>query len=229
MALQNDGKIIINVLHFSDNTPVANNFSVSRINPDGTLDTTFGINGTAQTTIGNSCNSNYVKVLANQKILVTGYSSGTFKNFAMVKYNPDGSLDTAFGDQGKVITDFNAEAVANCVVLTNDNKLILSGYAKSSASGSNDFAMAKYYLEDALGIASHELSDAVVFYPNPTNNLIHFNQNIKTVSVYSLDGKQIYARLENNKMDCSSFSKGLYMIQATTEDKRVINQKLIKN
>jgi hypothetical protein len=160
---------------------------------------------------------------------VTGYSSGTFKNFAMVKYNPDGSLDTAFGDQGKVITDFNAEAVANCVVVTNDNKLILSGYSKSSVSGSNDFAMAKYYLEDALGIASHELSDAVVFYPNPTNNLIHFNQNIKTVSVYSLDGKQIYARLENNKMDCSSFSKGLYMIQATTEDKRVINQKLIKN
>jgi uncharacterized delta-60 repeat protein len=60
MDLQADGKIVINSL--LNNGSVVNNFLLSRVNPNGTLDTGFGTNGIVQTPIENSCNSNFVKV-----------------------------------------------------------------------------------------------------------------------------------------------------------------------
>ena len=67
------------------------------------------------------------------------------------------------------------------------------------------------------------------FYPNPTNDVVNFNQNIKSVLVFSIDGKLINTNLENNKVDVSNLSKGLYLIQMVTDEGEVISDKLIKN
>jgi uncharacterized delta-60 repeat protein len=84
-------------------------------------------------------------VLPNQKILAVGYSTGSSTNFAMAKYNTDGSLDTSFGNQGKVTTSFSGNATASSLVLTNDNKVIVSGTALNPLFGTNDLAYAKYH------------------------------------------------------------------------------------
>lgn len=230
MDIQNDGKIIINASRFStvNVTTVIEDFLISRINSDGTLDTTFGFAGTAKASIENSCKANFVKVLQNQKILLGGYSIGTHSNFAATKFNTDGSIDIDFGNQGKVITDFNAESVANCVI-TNDNKLILAGYLNDLIVGNSDFAIAKYHVDTFLGTVANETSNSIHFYPNPTNDKITLNPNTKAVNVFSIDGKQFPSKLENNEVDLSLFSKGIYLIQITTDEGRMITKKLVKN
>ncbi|NCX96747.1 MAG: hypothetical protein EBX41_10185, partial [Chitinophagia bacterium] len=78
------------------------------------------------------------------KIVVAGYSyNGSNNDFALARYNTDGSLDTTFGSAGKVVTDFGSAAdQVNGIALQKDGKIIVAGYATSA--GANDFALARY-------------------------------------------------------------------------------------
>ena len=74
-----------------------------RYNADGTLDTSFGPNGTGKilTPVGAGTSSDQgygVTVQADGKIVVAGQAAGngTSTDFAVVRYNADGSLDTTF-------------------------------------------------------------------------------------------------------------------------------------
>lgn len=227
---QNDNKIIINTKVSEYSNLVSNKFLIARINLDGSLDTSFGINGIVQTDIENSCNSNSLKVLPNQKIIVSGYSVGSNKNFALAAYNSDGVLDSSFGNQGKVFTSFNNNnAISNSLLLTNDNNVILTGTVVNPLFGNNDFAFAKYFLDNNLGVKDVQNNKFSSFYPNPSIDKIYFNQNVKFVSIFSLDNKLINTKFENNDIDISSFSKGIYLVRIIDHDGKIFNEKLIKN
>ncbi len=66
-------------------------------------------------------------------------------DFAVVRYNSNGSLDQAFGTNGNVITSFGQENDANAeaVILQEDGKIVVVGYAY--LSGNSDFALVRYY------------------------------------------------------------------------------------
>ncbi len=107
VAIQPDGKIV--VVGGSTSWDNADDFQISRYNPDGTPDTTFGV-GTGRVTTdfgGNYEISSRVVIQPDGKILVAGASQNSvfMGGLAMARYNPDGSLDTAFGGgSGKVLT-----------------------------------------------------------------------------------------------------------------------------
>ena len=69
------------------------------------------------------------------------------KDFALARYNPDGSLDDSFGTGGRVLTDFGSSAddEARAVALQSDGKIVVAGVA--SVSGGNDFATARYNVQ----------------------------------------------------------------------------------
>jgi hypothetical protein len=76
-----------------------------------------------------------------------------------------------------------------------------------------------------------KLSDHISIYPNPTQDVINF-QTLKTTSIieadlYSLTGKKINVSIDNDKMDISSLSEGLYLLQLTTS-KGTFTQKILK-
>src|SRR6266446_3520473 len=105
IALQTDGKIMTagSVIH--DNFTLA--FILGRFNADGSLDQTFGNNGSVQTTFGDSAaEGNDVVLQGDGKIIVVGFtgagSYSSFNYFALVRFNSDGSLDQSFGAGGKV-------------------------------------------------------------------------------------------------------------------------------
>ena len=89
VALQSDGKIV--VAGVSNNDDIA----VVRYNTDGSLDATFGTGGKVTTSIGSGMDyGNSVVLQSNGKIVVTGWSyNGSKNDFAVVRYNTDGSLD----------------------------------------------------------------------------------------------------------------------------------------
>jgi uncharacterized delta-60 repeat protein len=79
---------------------------------------------------------------------VAGRASLNFSSsdFALARYNPDGTLDNSFGTNGKLITNFYGQsASANALALQPDNKVVLLGTSYTSVASS--FALARYLLE----------------------------------------------------------------------------------
>src|SRR6185295_6729117 len=85
------------------------NFGLARYTPDGQPDTGFGTDGGMTSTAFSG--SGYIYCLAVQKdgkIVVAGDNEDFFAEFAMVRYNPNGTIDTTFGTAGKVTTTFGS-------------------------------------------------------------------------------------------------------------------------
>jgi uncharacterized delta-60 repeat protein len=109
-VVQDDGKIV--VAGDASLSGTGYDFVVARYNGDGSLDVTFNSGGIAAADFGNS--TDRVEDLAFQsdgKIVVAGWSNvNNVSDFAIARFHPDGSLDTSFGGDGKVVTDFNGYA-----------------------------------------------------------------------------------------------------------------------
>src|SRR5438552_10963213 len=134
IVFQSDGKIVTagSVIH--NNFTVA--FVTARFNSDGSLDQTFGTNGSVQTTFGDAAaEGNDVVLQADGKIIVVGFtgtgSYSSFNNFALVRFNSDGSLDQSFGVGGKVKS---ARGVATSAALQADGKILVGGTYDTGSS-----------------------------------------------------------------------------------------------
>nr|MDZ8281987.1 hypothetical protein [Nostoc sp. ChiSLP01] len=142
IAVQDDGKIL--VAGYSNNG-TDDDFAIARYNSDGTLDTTFNTTGKVTTDFNASKEGgNSITVQDDGKILVAGYSNnGTDDDFAIVRYNSDGSLDTTFNTTGIVTTDFNGSNEAgNSIAVQSDGKILVAGYSNNGTD--DDFAIARY-------------------------------------------------------------------------------------
>jgi uncharacterized delta-60 repeat protein len=105
LALQQDGKLV--AVGGEEGS-----FALARYNSDGSLDPHFGREGTVRTPLGRVDAANDVALQADGKLVVVGQSfTGRSIDFAMVRYHPDGSLDSSFGTGGKVTSDFCAHTV----------------------------------------------------------------------------------------------------------------------
>lgn len=113
----------------------------------GRLDPTFGSGGKVIASILRSSTCNDVAVQSDGKIICVGESGALFNpNFAVVRFNPDGSFDPTFSDDGKLIVDFNSEGTATrsiggSVAIQNDGKLVFAGTAR--ISGVDNFAIVR--------------------------------------------------------------------------------------
>ena len=155
VAIQPDGKIVVAGTVNSDTQNTNNyDFALARYNTDGSLDTSFGTGGKLTTNIldGQVRLDAAVSVVLQPdgKIVVGGSTSpsDTGVDFALVRYNPNGSLDASFGTGGKVTTNFNGNpAVLSALVIQPDGKLVAAGtmfVGSINSSITADFALARY-------------------------------------------------------------------------------------
>ena len=147
VAVQPDGKI---VAAGESNNGTNADFAIVRYNADGSLDTSFDTDGKTTTAIGTGTDiANAVAIQPDGKIIAAGYSSnGTNNDFALVRYNADGSPDSTFGTSGKVTLGFNLggsnhDSIAS-MVLQPDGKIVCAGYA-NTASGFHNVAIARFH------------------------------------------------------------------------------------
>jgi uncharacterized delta-60 repeat protein len=101
----------------------------------GQLDPTFGTGGIVTTDFGNQINSdvataNAVTIQPDGKIVVCGGAPGSngFPNAAVVRYNPDGSLDNGFGNAGVNVVLGQFE-ILTAIALQTDGKIVATGAA----------------------------------------------------------------------------------------------------
>ncbi len=143
LAIQPDGKIIVAGWRMAPGYYY--DFALARYNPSGSLDATFGTGGKVTTDLGGPSGSAYaVAILPDGKVVAAGGvsysgSSNGGSDFALVRYNGDGTLDTTFGVGGKAFTDLgNTRDWSYALVTQPDAKIVAAG-----CSGP-DFALARY-------------------------------------------------------------------------------------
>jgi uncharacterized delta-60 repeat protein len=122
------------------------NLALLRYNPDGTLDDTFSDNGVASTSFTDGLDyADDVALAADGKIVAAGTANWFGRNprFALARYNSDGTLDTAFGGDGKVVTNFTRrfDGVFDVEIQPADGKIVAAGAAGSRGA---KFAVARY-------------------------------------------------------------------------------------
>ncbi|MFE5711448.1 calcium-binding protein [Streptomyces sp. NPDC056501] len=125
--------------------PAGGNFALARYNADGSLDTTFDTDGKVTTDFGGADEAFGVAVQADNKIVAAGRSdTGGTNDFALARYNPtDGSLDTTFDTDGRVITNFGGNSdQADELAVQADGRIVAAG--GSDAGGNPNFALARF-------------------------------------------------------------------------------------
>ncbi len=132
MAVQPDGKILAAGIHQHSG---GYDFALARYNPNGTLDKTFGGDGRVTTDFAGYGRANALVIRRDGKIVVAGHGvDSSFADFALARYNPNGTLDSSFGGDGKVTTDVGpGNDVAMDLVLQSDGKLVAAGLSARRA------------------------------------------------------------------------------------------------
>jgi uncharacterized delta-60 repeat protein len=172
VVMQADGKIVV-----TGYTTIATNdrdFAIVRYNTNGSLDTNFDTDGIQTTPIGSSDDLAYSVVMqADGKIVVTGYTTIATNNrdFAIVRYNTNGSLDTNFDTDGIQTTSISsASDYATSVVMQADGKVVVAGFTNNNS----DFAIVRY--ENAISttpvVATPVVDSPVPAVDTPTVDLV---------------------------------------------------------
>ena len=161
VALQADGKIVVAGSRSNSPNLVDSEFAVARYNSNGSLDVTFSSDGFLTTSFGGNNEGRSVAIQKDGKILV----AGTTKNienydFALARYNSDGSLDTTFDGDGKVTTDLGGREYGSSIAIQSDGKILVAG---SNSSTRSFFALARYNangsLDNSFGLNGKVLTD----------------------------------------------------------------------
>jgi uncharacterized delta-60 repeat protein len=154
VVVQGDGKVV--AAGTVDTTP-GGGFALARYSAGGALDTAFDGDGKVRTSFApTSTELGYALALqADGKYVVAGVvgipGSGTASDFALARYNPDGTLDVTFDGDGKVITDFeNLTDQAYTVAIQADGKIIAGGTSRSPFTNRFDYALARYNADGTL-------------------------------------------------------------------------------
>jgi uncharacterized delta-60 repeat protein len=163
VAIQTDAKIVV-----AGQTTYPYVWTLARFNSDGTPDNSFNEDGRVSTDFADSrINRALPRSVAMQndgKIVVAGTafipnSEFTESDFALARYNTDGSLDSTFSADGKQTTDFGSDtegrrynAFATSTGIENDGKIVVAGGIDQSEA-SLGFALARYNADGSLDSA----------------------------------------------------------------------------
>lgn len=157
LALQPDGKIVVisNGLTAHEDGNVIS--PMTRYLPNGTLDSTFGGDGTVLIDFGGD--NNFATGLALQpdgKIVVAGFaSSATDSYMALARYLSNGTLDATFSGDGKVRTEFG-DVLA---IQPRDGRLVVAGTFPGT-SGTGDIALARFHAISCNGVVVTRIGTA---------------------------------------------------------------------
>jgi uncharacterized delta-60 repeat protein len=194
-------------------------FALARLTSSGTLDTSFGINGTVITDFNNGeerCQS--MAVQSDGKILLSGFrTNGANSDFALARYNVNGSLDTSFGGgDGKIVTDLGVYDQGYSMTVQSDGKIIVSGHSDA------EIALVRYTVDGSLdttfsndGIVTVDIGAAININGNVVTGMgVTVQSNGKILVTGQSNGDLALVRFNNDGTLDTSFSSG-HRLQGT--------------
>ena len=153
LAIQSDGKLA--AAGYSHGSTQFE-FALVRYNTDGSLDATFNTTGIVTTAIGNNNDKAYaLAIQSDGKMVAAGFTdTGSQFEFALVRYNTDGSLDTTFNTTGIATTAISTKDEAFGLVIQSDGKIVAAGYSNNGNTTNNGprtkFGIVRYNTDGSL-------------------------------------------------------------------------------
>lgn len=150
VGLQSDGKILVAGYTDAGTDGGADPFdiAVARLHPNGSIDTSFSGDGKVTVDFGHDDRASALLIQPDGKIVVVGQWDGGVSDFAVVRFNPDGSLDSTFSGDGRQNVFFGLTIGASveratAVALGPGGRIIVVGYTDADPVRRNDFAVAQ--------------------------------------------------------------------------------------
>ncbi|MGW4753352.1 calcium-binding protein [Streptomyces chartreusis] len=139
VAVQPDGRIVAGAY-------AGGWFAVLRYLSDGSPDSTFGGGDGLTTTSfsdtgGGGASAQDMVLQPNGKIVMAGSAGESFFDFAVARYNPDGSPDTTFSGDGKVTTDLGGYNWGETLAVQSTGRIIVGGQS------ADRFALVRYNVD----------------------------------------------------------------------------------
>jgi uncharacterized delta-60 repeat protein len=212
-VLQPDGKI---VLAGNSNDGSGANIAVVRYDSDGTLDASFSVDGKVTTAIGEySSGANSVQLQPDGKIIVAGWTyNGTDRDYVLVRYNSDGTLDHSFDEDGKFILPIgDGDDSGNAMVLQADHRIVVAGFTEMGSD--LDLSLIRLLNELNLGtIDFSSVGNDILVYPNPVSDYatIEFNlalDEIISMVLYDMQGKLIQTFIDKGRKPAGKHEESL--------------------
>ncbi len=228
MLIAEDGNIVVSGYTLAGD--LSYDFALLKFRNDGTLDASFGNNGVVVQNFG-SGDVIYDMALQNGKFLCAGTSGSGFDDldFTMIRFNPNGSLDTDFGDNGTLRTDIAAGFdEANGLTIQQDGRIVLAG--KGNNGVQNDAVVVRY--TDQINDVGVEQLDnsSIQLFPNPAMrgtslNLLGLQTSVDAIQLLDLQGRMVdgfqLSQVSNGiELEIpSNISQGLYILQIVSQNK----------
>jgi uncharacterized delta-60 repeat protein len=187
IAIQSDNKLVVAGSSFIGLTGVSQ-FTIVRYNTDGSLDNTFGSSGIVTTTIGTTALVFDVALQADGKIVVGGTSDS---DFAIARYNTDGSLDTTFSGDGIFTASLNDNNEIHAVAIQTDGKIVAGGISDIF------FALARFNTNGTL--------DNTFGTNGLVASMLHQMAGANDIAIQT-DGKIVAAGFDDNRAALARFN-----------------------
>lgn len=151
-AVTADGKIIVTgyIQNYADQTGANWDVFVVRINGNGSLDTTFGNNGSLIINLGSSDSPGFPLIQPDGKILIPASTGASGRTIVLLRLMPNGQFDSTFGSNGRANIDipgYSNEGLSS-LALDAQGRIVGAGEARNSFAG--DGLIARFTASGAL-------------------------------------------------------------------------------
>jgi uncharacterized delta-60 repeat protein len=235
VAIQSDGKIVmagwsVNGVDDFTQQPISD-FALARYNTNGTPDNSFSGDGKLTTDFGYDDFAKAITLQNDGKILVAGtrqvYNQGdNTSEFALARYNANGTPDNGFSGDGKQLTTINNNAYGNSIAIQKDGKIVVGGNTGFESASSSDFAVARYntngsidntFGEGGIGVQTTYFGSVYKF-----SNPLVIQSDEKIILAGGSNGNFTLARYSPDGIPDNTFSDdGIQVTEASAADDRI--------
>ena len=232
VAIQSDGKILL-AGGCEDLNDGETRIAVARINDNGMLDPSFGIDGRVIVDVnGDFERIDKVVLQPDGKTLLVGRSNDW--EFTVVRLTDNGALDISFNGIGSMQFGFgNTASYSYAGVLQADGKLVIGCTVLNPAGGGYISGLARILTDLNIGIIefSENLSNTLI-YPNPIQEQATFQYElakteILSISLFDMQGKLMNTFLSKREQQAgkhqlalefpAAISSGTYLLSVSSE------------
>jgi uncharacterized delta-60 repeat protein len=226
ICLQPDGKILASGHISLEREPWVYYFAalVARFNADGSLDNTFGTDGTVVHNQNDQDDEFFgMDLNADGEIICGGFTNVMWETFDMfmMKFDVNGNPVADFGDNGVVTFNKEPYNVIYDLLVQSDNKILVCGSIGDFAPGNNDFALVRFLengdLDNSFGNYGYVLND--FFGEQDEINSLALDGNDK---IY-VGGKSLNSNGTNRDFTIACYVNDISTSVSSSPDSREVN------
>jgi len=187
---------------------------------NGRIDKDFNQKGFTFLELGQKTEIKNLNILSDNKILVSGYTfDGVQEDFFAARFNPDGTLDSSFGNNGiKIIDFFGKNDRPNAMKILSDGKILLAGFCDTNTNSKIDAAVVKLTSNGSLDTSFSGTGKKVINFGTQEDVINHINTN--SLDEIILLGYKTSGNYKNSVIDSYNKNGGT----ASTQQNTVVNQ-----